>query len=203
MGRAKNTLSAQDVSSTPIKVQYSATYPSNSLQDYGITIRSGSNIPYSASMPTAQLEDMNNYRVVKQLYYQYYLTGSLLNSASCWDPVWQSTAASGSGDSMNYYFPTGSYENIVVLTIPASQFGEQISRNSFAMSASDSSYYIKDDGNGNLIDTVNSNTFIGNIFYAQGVIIITNQDYTIPATYLATEDYDVYNTQNDVDITIQ
>jgi hypothetical protein len=203
MGRAKNTLSAQDVSSTPIKVKYFASYPSNSLQDYGITVRSGSNIPYTASMPSYQLEDMNNYRVIKQLYYQYYLTGSILNQSTIFDPVWQSTAAYGSGDSMVYSFPTGSYENIVVFTIPSSQFGEQISRNSFSISASDSSYFIKDDGNGNLIDTMALNINVGNIFYAQGIVVITNQDYTMPANYLATQIYNVYETENDIDVTLE
>jgi len=203
MGRAKNTLNAADVSSTPIKVKYAASYPSSSIADYGITVRSGSNIPYSANMSASQIDTMNNYRVVKQLYYQTYLTGSVINSASFFDPMWQSTAASGSGDGMVYFFPTGSDQSIVIFTIPSSQFGEQISRNSFIISASDSSYYIKDDGNGNLIDTIASNVNVGNIFYAQGIIVITNQDYAMPANYLATQIYNVYETENDIDVTLE
>lgn len=203
MGRAKNTLNAADVSSTPIKVKYAASYPSSSIADYGITVRSGSNIPYSVNMSASQMETMNNYRVIKQLYYQTYLTGSVTNSASFFDPMWQSTAASGSGDAMVYYFPTGSDDIIAIFTIPSSQFGEQISRNTFIISASDSSYYIKDDGNGNLIDTQNFNVYVGNIFYAQGIVVVTNQDYTVPANYLATQIYNVYETQNDIDVTLE
>jgi len=219
MGRAKNTLSAQDVSSTPIKVQYFSSYPSNSLQDYGITVRTGSNIEYNVTMSSAQMEDMNNYRVVKQLYYQYYLNGSLSNSASCWDPMWQSTAAAltmsaepriltASNDEMVQYFPTASDNStIIVLTIPSNQFGEQIARGTFMISASDGSYRIVDDGNGNLIDAIQENwqsSYVGNIYYAQGIAVITNTDYTTPDdTYLATELLDIYETEDDIAVIIQ
>lgn len=203
MGRAKNTLNAADVSSTPIKVKYFASYLSSSLLDYGITVRSGSNLPYSVNMSTSQIDSMNNYRVIKQLYYQNYLTGSIAGSSSFFDPMWQSTAASGSGDATVYYFPTGSDETIAIFTVPSSQFGEQISRNSFFISASDSSFFIRDDGNGNLIDDIAPNVYVGNIFYAQGIIVITNQDYAAPANYLATQIYNVYETQNDIDVTLE
>jgi len=198
MGRAKNTLNAADVSSTPIKVRYSVTYPSSSFSNYGITLRSGSNIPYSVAMSPAQIETMNNYRVIKQLYYQNYLTGSLLNTASAWDPDWVSTAASGSGDETIYYLPTGSSEEILIFTIPSTQFGEQISRNSFALSASDASYMIVDDGNGNLIDLLSSNSKVGNLFYAQGIGVITNQSYAFSNQYYLylTSEITVY--QNEV-----
>ena len=204
MGRAKNTLNAADVSSTPIKVKYSATYPSSSFSDYGITLRSGSNIPYNVTMSSAQMETMNNYRVIKQLYYQYYLTGSLLNTASAWDPTWISTAASGSGDETSYYLPTGSSEEILIFTIPSTQFGEQISRKTFALTSTDfASYNIIDDGNGNLIDTYNSNQKVGNMFYAQGIAVITNQDYVVSTDTLATESNDEYITENNNDIILE
>lgn len=204
MGRAKNTLNAADVSSTPIKVKYSAVYPSSSFSDYGITLRSGSNIPYNVTMSSAQMETMNNYRVIRQLYYQYYLTGSLIGSSSIWDPAWVSTAASGSGDETTYYFPTGSSEQIFIFTIPSTQFGEQISRNTFNLKSVDfASYNIVDDGNGNLIDTYNNNEKVGNVFYAQGIAVITNQDYIITTAFLATESDDEYITENDNDIIIE
>jgi hypothetical protein len=88
-----------------------------------------------------------------------------------------------------------------VLSIPRSIFGENIARNGFLLSSS--LYYIQDDGNGNLIDlyadyqlyisggyyttpedfyqSYNSsytpNTKVGNIFYSQGMVIITNKNY--------------------------
>ena len=202
MGRAKNTLNAADVSSTPIKVKYSAVYPSSSFSDYGITLRSGSNIPYNVTMSSAQMETMNNYRVIRQLYYQYYLTGSLIGSSSIWDPAWVSTAASGSGDETTYYFPTGS-QQILIFTIPSALFGEQVSRTTFAISASDSSYFIVDDGDGNLVDTLSANSKVGNIFYAQGIAVITNSDYITSDNFLATEDENIYETENDIDIIIE
>lgn len=213
MGRAKNTINPAEVTSTPIKVQYTATYPSNSLSDYGIKILSGANVPYNVDMAQDKKGLMTNYRFVRQLYYQYYATGSILGSASLWDPVWQSTAASGSLDETNYEFPLTSsagfpslanpnYQGIYFYYIPPNQFGEQISKNTLIISSSDSSYYIVDDGNGNVIDTMNSNVHVGNVFYAQGIVTVTNQDY-MPANYLATEVYDVYQTEDNIDIILE
>lgn len=203
MGRAKNTLNAADVSSTPIKVRFAASYASSSFGDYGITVSSGSNVPYSVNMTSAQMELMNNYRLVKQLYYQVYLTGSLAGSASFYDPVWQSTAASGSGDDTVYKFPTGSSDSILIYCVPSNQFGEQIGKTTFTISASDASYMIVDDGNGNLIDTLAANDHVGNIFYAQGIAVVTNQDYVTSYTYLAAENDDIYETENNIEIIIE
>jgi hypothetical protein len=178
MSRAKNTIKQSEVSSTPIKVKYSATYNSQSLQSYGITTNRGQNIPVLASMFSTNQERMVNYRTIRQLYYQNYLTGSVIGSASYWDPMWQSTAASGSFDDEYRYFPSASDSNISFLAIPTTQFGEQISRNSFSIASTDTvSYNIIDDGNGNLVDTLNGSVHVGNIFYAQGIITFTNNDY--------------------------
>ena len=181
MSRAKNTIKQSDISSTPIKVKYSATYASQSLLSYGITTNRGQNIPPSASMFSTFKTRMVNYRTIRQLYYQNYITGSDLNSASFWDPMWQSTAASGSYDDDFRYFPTGSSFNsssISFIAIPTIQFGEQISRNSFRLRSTDSSSFdIIDDGNGNLLDSVNSSAHVGNLFYAQGIATVTNNDY--------------------------
>jgi len=204
MGRAKNTLKDSEVSSTPIKLRYSATYVSNSLEDYGITVNTGVNVPYEVSMSPQQMEGMNNYRTVRQLYYQQAISSSI-GSASFWDPMWQSTAASGTNDATYYNFPTQYSGSVLIFAIPSSQFGEQISRNSFILSASDSSYYITDDGNGNLVDRINGSTRVGNLFYAQGIAVITNQDYIIdPITfdYLSTQANEELITQNSDNIII-
>lgn len=201
MGRAKNTINPAEVSSTPIKVNYPVSYLSYEFQNYGITRNLGTNIAYNVSMSSIDTEEMNNYRLVRQLYYQYYLTGSLLNSASCWDPAWQSTAASGSNDETVYRFPTTSNSNVLVYAIPSRQFGEQIARNSFRIvsASADSPFDIIDDGNGNLIDTAASNTHVGNVFYAQGVVVITNQGY-LGVDNLATEVPNIYETENNIPI---
>lgn len=179
MGRAKNTLDAADVSSTPIKVNYSVTYSSESLDNYGITARRGVNMPYSASMISFYMNRMNNYRFLKQFYYSEAVSASI-GSASFYLPAWQSTAASGSNDETIFNFPTQSGANVSFLTIPRMQFGEELKRTSVLITSSLGSspgYKIVDDGNGNLIDAQASNTHVGNVFYAQGIVAITNSDY--------------------------
>ena len=201
MGRAKNTIKTSEVSSTPVKFRYSVTHPSSSLEDYGITVYTGSNIPYSVDMSENELESMNRYKVVRQLYYQQYITGSLLQSSSFWDPWWVSTAASGTYDASAYDFPTGSNETVLIFTVPSSQFGEQIGRKTFCISSSN--YFITDDGNGNLVDLSAGNEHVGNLFYAQGIAVVTNQNYIIEYQYLATEDDNVYETENNLQIILE
>jgi len=180
MGRAKNTLKGSEVSSTPIKFRYAVTHASSSFSDYGITVNSGSNYTYNVTMSSAQMNSMNNYRVVRQLYYQQAISASL-NTASFWDPVWQSTAASGTYDATYYDFPTQNTGSVLIFAIPSSQFGEQISRKTFVLASTGvgSQYRIEDDGNGNLVDRLDNDTKVGNLFYAQGVAVITNTDYVL------------------------
>jgi hypothetical protein len=63
---------------------------------------------------------------------------------------------------------------IVVISIDQNIFGSGLSPKSINISAS--AYNIQDDGEGNLIDTFTS-AYIGNVFYSQGLIVITNQKY--------------------------
>lgn len=205
MGRAKNTLNAADVSSTPIKVKYFASYPTSSFSENGIFLLTGSNIPYSADLSSSQVSEMNNYRLVKQLYYENYLTGSILPSASFFYPWWQSTAASASGDATIYQLPTSKNDPVLIISISPRTFGEQVSRGTFILSASDSTYYIVDDGNGNLYDFLSNNEHVGNIFYSQGIAVITNQDYAPNPDniYLITEAEDIYNTEAEINIIIE
>ena len=124
--------------------------------------------------------DALNYELIKQLYYKEYISGSLLGSGSAYDPQWQSTAASGSGDEDARYFPTASNSQIAFFYIPRNEFGEQIARTSLHLlpyNTDSTNYHIVDDGNGNLIDTLTDNRKVGNVFYAQGVIVFTDPDY--------------------------
>lgn len=179
MGRAKNTIKQSDVSSTPIKVKYSVTYASQSLQNYGITTNVAVNYPYTVNMTSSSLQSLAKYKTIKQLYYQQYVSGSLIGSSSFFFPSWQSTAASGTFDYTDLTFPTGSSNSIAIVAIPSIQFGEQVSRSTFVIKSTGSGtpYNLVDDGNGNLIDTANSSIHVGNLFYAQGVAVITNSDY--------------------------
>jgi len=175
MSRASNSLRLSDVIATPIKLKYTASYNECTLEEYGITVLTGVNGPVTitGSIPQETL----NYRSVKQLYYANVLTGSYLSTTSSFDVSIQSTAASGTFDSDNRYFPTQSGGTVRILSIPRGVFGEKISRHSFSMTSS--AYRIVDDGNGNLIDVLNSpvGINIGNIIYPQGMVIITNSDY--------------------------
>ena len=65
---------------------------------------------------------------------------------------------------------------IVVLSIDQNIFGSGLSPNTFAISGS--TYHIADDGEGNLYDTLaTSSLYVGNIFYSQGLVVLTHQDY--------------------------
>ena len=201
MSRAANTLTTADVLTTPIKLKYSSSYDSSSYYGAGIKVSSGVNgaITTSGSVPQKTI----NYVTVRHLFYSNYLTGSFPVSASAAFNWEQSTAASGTLDADVRFFPTGSGEKVKVLEIPREVFGQAISRNGFQLVANDGvTYYIVDDGNGNLVDLasdtlyVNSNYFnpgelfltgyvvgrpnlnkVGNIIYSQGIVIITNPSY--------------------------
>jgi hypothetical protein len=170
MGMSKNTLNRSDISTYPIKLKYSSSYASSSATSYGITLNRGINGSFNSNG-----EDFLVYKLAKQLYYNSYLTGSLNNSASAWNDDLQSTAAQGTFDNDYRYFPVGSGDQITVMAIPRTVFGENVSRKSFNLSGT--TYNLIDDGNGNIIDTDNNDVHVGNILYAQGIIIITNQDY--------------------------
>jgi len=179
MSRASNTLKASDISTTPIKLKYAFTASSNTYSSYGISVGSGSNGPVTISGSVKQ--NTINYRTIRQLYYQNWLTGSLNFSASYWDSNTQSTACSGSFEYENRRFPTQSNAKISYISIPPMVFGEQVSRNSLFIRATSGgsnpyTFTFWDDSNGNLSGSVNSTNYgqVGNIIYSQGMIIMTS-----------------------------
>lgn len=170
MSRSKNTIKSSDVSTTPIKLKYSASYSSTELGNLGISIVRGINTPITSSVKVPQFKI--NYNLIEQLFYRSYISGSLIGSGSAYNDTLQSTAASGTLDEDIRYFPTQSGAEVVYFYIPKDIFGEQISRKSFSLS---SSYYnIYDDGNGNIYD---GTTHVGNIIYSQAFVIVTNPNY--------------------------
>jgi hypothetical protein len=175
MSLSKNTIRFSDITATPIKLKYSASYSSQSFSNLGVTINGGVNGPTASLDPVTAMTYNNNYRLVKQLYYTNYITGSLLGTGSAWDSSLQSTAASGSMDADIRIFSTGSNARTSFLAIPRTVFGENISRKSLRISGA--TYNLIDDGNGNIIDANNNNLRVGNVLYSQGIIIITNSDY--------------------------
>jgi len=110
-------------------------------------------------------------------------------------------------------FPSSSGDEIAILSINQNTYGSKVLPNNFQISGS--SIVIKDDGNGNLYDVfqaqnqyVNLNyittnyittgslvgtgiVFVGNIFYAHGLVVITNPDYIDSIFYDAINDTDL------------
>lgn len=176
MGLSINTLDRSDISTTPIKVKYPTTYLSGSLYKYGITVNKGINATFKDSG-----SQFLNYKLVQQLYYNEYVTGSLLTSASYWNDSLQSTAAKGTFDNDYRYFPTESNSSVTIFAIPRTSFGEKISRRSFLLSGS--TYRIVDDGNGNIVDTYTTGSQPStNIAYASDGVKLYSAGYNIDGT---------------------
>jgi hypothetical protein len=152
------------------------------------------------------------YSQANQLYYQSY-TASLNTSSLASSLYYESASQQRPTSSYFIYndkkeliknFPTGINEEIQVISINQDIYGSKILPTTFIISSSN--YFIIDDGYGNLIDLrgdadryininyfdyegyfaeniVNPENYIGNVFYAQGLAIITNQDLlTVPET---------------------
>lgn len=109
------------------------------------------------------------YNSIKELYYSNFLITSASNGSLSLE----------SGSFFNYpqsdlyfekYFPTGSSENIGVVSIPSKLYGNRIQPKSFRL-ISGSNATITDDGEGNLLF---NNNICGNIIYNQGLAIITS-----------------------------
>lgn len=146
------------------------------------------------------------YAQANQLYYQTYSsslnTSSLANSIYYESASQQRPTASyfiyNDKSQLVKNFPTGANETIEVAAINPSTFGNKILPTTFMLSSS--AVFLVDDGYGNLLDikgasgiyitdgyfnvagyfadnTPQPNTYVGNIFYAQGTVIITNQSY--------------------------
>jgi hypothetical protein len=195
MGRASNTLKGSDVTTTPIRLKYSQSYSSNTMNNYGISVYHGTNTPVDADGNFTQ--EFLNYASARQLYYKSYISGSMLGSGSGYNDNLQSTAASGTFDNDFRIFPTASNSTIATLSIPMSAFGERMARGSFNITFNNYGYHLIDDGNGNIIDIDNSNEHVGNILYAQGMVVITNATY-VPVFTPLYNDFNFYinNTVN-------
>jgi len=146
---------------------------------------------------SSSLGDFREYQVgvynsIKHLYYSNYLSGSDGNTSNVITASFNpdGTITPSNSTSQTYqpsfynfnqtdltpykYFPTGSGETIGVLSIPKNLFGDYIQPNSLRITTISGSY--KDDGEGRLKrinPTLNNETFVGNIIYQHGIIILT------------------------------
>lgn len=198
MSSAVKSLRASDISVLPYKVNKSFAFESSSLYSNDIIIYKGY---YDSGSSLEDLfQEQINYFSARQLYYGGFITSSILNSSgSHYDNYQQSTAASGTFEYETRNFPTEQRSEIRVISIPQSFYGERLKPKHFILESTSSAYYIVDDGNGNLYDIsglaepyvvdgyVNEDYFesvemqelplVGNVFYAHGIAVITNQDY--------------------------
>jgi hypothetical protein len=146
------------------------------------------------------------YAQINHLFYQIYTaslnTSSLANSIYYESASQQRPTASyfiyNDKDNLVRHFPTGANEGIRVIKINQNVYGNKILPYTFMLSSS--GYFITDDGFGNLLtlqgsaelyinngyfnaasyfadNIVDINSYIGNIFYAHGIAIITNQSF--------------------------
>jgi hypothetical protein len=149
------------------------------------------------------------YNSAKQLYYSNFLSSSTGDNVV--QPVlFPGAGPSGSGDVLigevesplydnflqstlvpNRFWPTGSGEQIAVVSVPSKLYGEYIVPNSFVLEYPTLNSTITDDGQGNL--NISSSVggfdgYIGNIIYTHGLAILT--DITLPDVLgLNIEDY--------------
>jgi hypothetical protein len=161
-------------------------YPEN---DQNLVIFKGTNVSGSFDVDydpvTERQYERLVYSQINHLFYQSFtssLSTSSLESSLYNDAMTQTRATSSY---FNYNdnprlvknYPTGTMDGIRVLSINQNIYGQQVLPYHFELSSS--AYYVKDDGNGNLIDYKNSNVHIGNIFYSHGLATITNQEYQL------------------------
>lgn len=187
---AFKTLLTSDVVISPFEVNKSFSfYGSSSLFDNGVDRFIGKNIIsdlfISGSNPTGYVSSVNQslmYNSIKDLYYSNFLqnqNGSDASTASF------NTDGTISGDrdttnAYNYpqttltqsrYFPTGSNEEIFVISTPSTLYGEYIQPGSFVFQDNTNNITLTDNKEGNIIS---GSTNVGNIIYQHGIVIITN-----------------------------
>jgi hypothetical protein len=153
------------------------------------------NVNYNANITTGvnQIEyEYLIYNSVKQLYYsnyQFSTTGDPANlkvlvpgaGPSGSGDVFVSSGVSGSGPlydnflqstlTPTRFLPTGSGNQIGVISIPSKIFGEYIAPSSLIIQSG--SFILIDDGEGNVIVS-GSNVNYGNVIYTHGIIVLTN-----------------------------
>ena len=194
---------SEDIIISPLEVNKNFTFIGNELTGSNVLISRylGKNLDFLNNREltgiSSSLGDFREYQVtiynsIKQLYYTNYLSGSEGNTSNVntssvnldgtiSPPKNTSQTYQPSYDNYDQtnlnpykYFPTGSGETIGVLSIPKNLFGDYIQPNSLEITTLSGSY--KDDGAGRLKrinPTLNTETFVGNVIYQHGIIILT------------------------------
>jgi hypothetical protein len=181
-----------DIVVTPFKVNKTFTFQGGSIfatSSVGIDRFTGKNIPTllfsSGSNPTGQIASYDKkliYDSIKQLYYTNFLRGEdgspAFTSSIGIDGVRTAEGSANQPMYENYlsntldanrFFPTGSNEEIGVISIPSNLFGEYIQPGSFSFEGDEVSF--TDDGEGNILQ---EGIKVGDIIYQHGMIILTS-----------------------------
>jgi hypothetical protein len=166
--------------------QWDLSYCSYPTSSEHITIYKGTNMSGSFDTTMDPITEGQYERLVyDQIDHLFYhsFSGSFLDTSSLANSfLYESASQQYATSSYFIYdenpnliknFPTGANAGIRVLAINQDIYGEKILPYNFRLSSS--AYYITDDGNGNLFNT--GSVHVGNIFYPQGLAVITNQDY--------------------------
>ena len=196
---------SQDLIVEPFKVNKGFSFPSSKFTDSDVQIDRLRGIKGDFQF-TQSLTGNNNdqygvlvYDSAKELYYSNFLTssvGSPLQTQSLFpgDNI-EGNVFVGNPDSSGRYenylqstddvvrfFPTGSSDEIFILSIPSRLWGDYIQPNSFEYKVIDDdgiTHIIIDDGNGNLYI---GGVYVGNIIYPHGIAVFTKlQDNAPPS----------------------
>jgi len=160
-----------------------------------------SSLRISGSYPTGQINIQDQiliYNSIKELYYSNYISGSNGSPAgtasfnldgTITGPTYTPNYYNYLSNTLlaNRYFPTGSGDQIGVITIPSNLYGEYIKPGSVYIEESTLNTILIDDGNGGLtsgsIDAngnfTPSNIKYGDIIYEHGIITLTSASSTL------------------------
>ena len=181
-------INKSDVTHVPYTAnkQWDSTVTSYPSSGSYITIYKGTRLtgifnPITDPVTEGQYERLV-YNQINHMFYQNF-SGSLLNTSSLANSIFYESASTTYATASQFKYdenpklikriPTGSNQGIRVLAINQDVYGSKVLPYNFVLSSS--AYYITDDGNGNLYDQ--GTVHIGNIFYPQGIAVVTTQSY--------------------------
>lgn len=200
-------LNQSDVFVLPYTANKQYRFPSESFAANGIHMFTGEKItgrfdPENEVKVQGEYKRLM-YDTVNQLFYQEY-SGSLLNTQSLAQSNYYESASiyrpTGSYDNIRIWndralqYPSGTGDHVKIISIPKRFYGQSIKRGTLVLSSS--VFHLTDDKRGNIVDASllqgdfnedYSNDFflfagddagpIGNIYYSQGLVVITSPYY--------------------------
>jgi len=198
---------AQDIIITPFQVNKSFQFTGrNSLtaSNVGIDIFIAKNITSSFNLSSSITGEFTTgsyqqllYHSVKELYYSNFISSSKGDEATLYinNNGVEVQANNNQPRYENYlqstlvperFIPTGSNDEIGIISIPTTLYGDQIKPKSFNLTSPSGS--LRDDGEGNIYLNSLTSSLVGNIIYPHGLIILTTDHYHI-ASYYSTASY--------------